>query len=625
MTRLKSKSTGGTVFNRFIWLVLLLCVVPLLAGRLKVSRIEFQGNQHFSTSTLKELLKTQEKKPFNIKLMKLDRVILTNYYTRRGFLDVWVEAEYQRHGDKVKVVFRIQEGIEYRLGSIRFRGAQLLTDQQLRRFFPLKDGQPFRQSAIEEGLNRLERYYMDHGKPYVVLQTEQERSDSLVHVRVNIQENETVYISDIDYRGLEHVKIFIIRRELEIHKGDLYSRRKIDQSQRNIYSTGLFDYVGMELEPLDSARTRVKLVINVVEKKPRWVGARFGVAYQQKTIYGGTFDVTLEFGHRNLFGTARAIAISAIPSFSYDFNKHDFINPQNQFTFTYVEPWIGYTRTPGVFQLSYYQVRPVNSADFDYLSSSFKVRHQFSDYWTAIGGVTFSKATILEPADTLDEAFYRQTSGQDLIYALNGDVIHDKRDNYLAPQEGYTFEIKTKLIYSKSRDRSTNVVTTNQFVKIVSQWSRYQAFPLRKKWVLATRIKGGSIVEFGQRQQIPLVERFFLGGASSVRGYPEMLLGPTNIDASGKPVAVGGKLMVLGNVELRIPLFWLFWGEVFTDAGNVWSENSQFRILDIKPSTGAGLALVTPLGPIRFDYAVKLRPEPGESLSEFHIGISFAF
>ena len=623
MTKLKSKLTGGTVFSTFV--LMLLLVASLFAGRLKVSRIELEGNEHFSSSTLKALLKCQEKKTFNIKLMKLDRVILTNYYSRQGFLDVWVEANYQRHGDKVKIIFQIKEGIQYRLGGIQFRGASLLTGQQLRHFIPLKDGAPFLQSAIEEGLNRIERYYLDHGKPYVIIQSEQQRVDSLVFVRVNIQENESVYIRDIAYRGLEHVKIFIIRRELEIHKGDLYSRKKIEKSQRNIYSTGLFDYVGMELEPLDSARTRVRLVINVVEKKPRWVGARFGVAYQQKTIYGGTFDVTLEFGHRNLFGTARAIAVSAIPSFSYDFNRHDFINPQNQFTLTYVEPWIGYTRTPGVFQLSYYQVRPVNAADFDYLSSSFKVRHQFSEYWQVVSGLTFSKATILEPADTLDEAFYRQTSGQDLIYALDADIIHDKRDNYLAPQDGYTFEVKSKVVYSRSRDRTTNRITTNRFLKLVTQWTRYQAFPLKKSWVLATRIKGGSIVEFGSRQQIPLLERFFLGGASSVRGYPEMLLGPTTRDASGKPVAVGGKLMVLGNVELRIPLFWLFWGEVFLDAGNVWAENSYFRVTDIKPSAGGGIALVTPLGPVRFDYGVKLLPQAGESRSEFHLGISFAF
>jgi len=83
--------------------------------------------------------------------------------------------------------------------------------------------------------------------------------------------------------------------------------------------------------------------------------------------------------------------------------------------------------------------------------------------------------------------------------------------------------------------------------------------------------------------------------------------------------------LFLSNVELRIPLFWLLIGEVFTDAGNVWGEINQFRIGSLKVSSGVGLAILTPLGPVRFDYGVKWFPEPYESRGEFHIGISFAF
>jgi outer membrane protein insertion porin family len=83
--------------------------------------------------------------------------------------------------------------------------------------------------------------------------------------------------------------------------------------------------------------------------------------------------------------------------------------------------------------------------------------------------------------------------------------------------------------------------------------------------------------------------------------------------------------MILGNLELRIPLFWLFYGEIFTDGGNVWTDFNRIKILSPKMSSGSGIAIMTPLGAIRFDYGLKWFPQRNESKGEFHIGISFAF
>lgn len=613
-------------FNRhIIWLLLLLLAGMALAGRLKVEKIAFQGNRSFSDSQLKKVLKTEEKKPFNPKLLRIDRVILTNFYMQNGFLDVWVETGFKRKGDKIEVLFKISEGRRYRLGGLRFTGMRLLTSRQLRSMFNLKNGQIYRQSAIDEGMNRIEEYYFNHGKPYVMVDASQQKEDSLIYVTIRIQENETVHIVNVDYRGLQHVKSFVIRRELEIHPGDLYSRAKIEKSQRNIYGTGLFNFVGMELQPLDSSRTRVRLMINVVEKKPRWIAARFGVAYQQETVYGGTFDLTLEFGHRNLFGTARAVSLTAIPSLAYDFRNNQIYNPKNQFSFMFVEPWIGYTRTPGIFRASYYQVRPLNSADFNYFTSSFQVRHNFQNRWQVTGGFVFSKVRVLTSADTLGAEYFQQTQGRDLIYAINANFDQDKRDNYLNPHEGFLWTNRLKFAYSDSRDNQTGEKIHNRFIKVTLQWNRYQKFPLRNGWVLASRLKWGNIFELGKHVRVPVLERYYLGGASSVRGYPEQLLGPTYVDESGVIKASGGKMMLLANVELRFPVFWLFWGELFTDAGNVWLETNDFRFSDIRSSSGGGIAILTPVGPLRFDYGLKHRPRPGESPGEFHISISFAF
>lgn len=606
-------------------LSIFLLFIPLKAKGLTVQSIIFEGNFHASENVLQNIIKTRKNKSFDNKLLRFDRILLTNYYHQKGFLDVWIEPGIKRRGENLEVIYRVNEGKQFLLGGIQVTGGKLVSNADLRKNFTTRDGQIFNRQAIENGLNIIEDWYYNHGKPYVNLIEKEIKKDSIIFVDLTVKENELVHIGVIQYVGLNKVREYVVRRELEVRLGDLYSRKKIEESQKNIYSTGLFNFVGLELQTMDTSRTKARLLVKVVEKKSRWVGFKLGVAYEQETVYGGSFDFTTEFGHRNLFGTARTIFLNIIPSLSYDFNKNDFVNPKNQFSLTYVEPWIGFTRTPGILQIAYYQVRPLHSADYDYFTSSFMARHRFSDSRELSATLTFDRVKILEN-DTLGQSYFSQTQGQDFIYSVSSSYVRDSRDNYLNPQYGSVTNATVKFAYSKSRDQNTRAITINRFLKFDVTWNRYQRFPLKRNWILASRLRTGTIAELGRRTIVPRTERFYLGGASTVRGYPEQLLGPVSYEEkTGRMQAIGGKLVVLANLELRIPLFWLLWGEVFLDGGNVFLQKEDFKLNSIKTSSGFGLAVITPFGPVRFDYGLKLRPEKNESKREFHIGISFAF
>lgn len=625
-TNSKLTLAGDIVFKKMkTVLIIILVSIQMGVASLKVEKILFEGNISFKSKDLKALLKTQEKEDFDNKLIRIDRKLVTNFYLGNGFLNVWVEAEFDRRGEKINVIFKISEDKRFLLGGIKFSGGEIFSSARLRDFVPQKDGDYFQINKIEEGLNKIEEYYYNNGKPYIEIKEDQTVQDSLIFIEINIKENETVIINKVDYLGLQQVKSFIISRELEIGKNDIYSRQKIEKSQRNIYGTGLFDYVGMQLKAIDSTRSKVNLMIKVVEKKSKWIGARFGIGYEQEIVYGGTFDFTLEFGHRNLFGTARSLFLTVTPSFSYDFDRRKVINPKNQYSLTYVEPWIGYTRTPGIFRFSFVQVRPVYSANYDFYTSSFLIKHEFENDWEVSGTAAYNQVEILE-GDSLDPDFFLLTKGQDFIYSLSSGLTRDSRDNFLNPRNGSLLDFNIRFAYSKSRDSETGQTSSNRFIRLIGEWSRYQPYRLQRKWVLASRIKAGDIFELGERSTIPVSERFFLGGASTVRGYREQLLGPVVYDENGQnPKAVGGKLIFLANIELRIPLFWLLWGEIFVDGGNVWLQPDDFRLGDIKTTMGIGAAFLTPLGPIRFDYGLKHKPEKTESNGEFHISIAFAF
>jgi len=200
----------------------LLFLVPMavFSQVLHVRSIVFKGNRSFSDHKLSKIIKTHEGEVFHTRLLKLDQMLLKNFYQLQGFLNVYVEATFRKRMDKITVIYKILEGKRYYLKSLVFHGNHIISTRRLKRFFQLREGQFYNPIKIEEGLNAIENYYLDHGKPFVSLKPNtQIIQDSLLVVTVEIQEGHTVRIKNISFEGLKWVKSFIIRRELEIHKG----------------------------------------------------------------------------------------------------------------------------------------------------------------------------------------------------------------------------------------------------------------------------------------------------------------------------------------------------------------------------------------------------------------------
>ncbi|RMF60439.1 MAG: hypothetical protein D6748_04080 [Calditrichaeota bacterium] len=635
MTKYELTLAGRLTFR----LISLVTILFLLGGgvqaksNLKVSRITFEGNKQISEKELLSILKSQKNKEFNPRFIKLDEILIRNYYQLHGFLDVQVRGTFTRNGNDINITYQINEGRRYYLKEIRFTGNELLSEEQLRKSIHLDDNAVFEQQKIDEGLNTIENYYLNHGKPYVFFnQNKVITDDSLITLNIFIQEGVTVRIAEIVFIGVEQVKRFLLFREMEIKEGDLYSREKIEISQKNLYATGLFKAVNYGVVPLPNDPSRVKLVWNLVEKKPIWMGVRFGVSYENGEYTGNvtTFDVTLEGGHRNLFGTARSISFHVVPSFYFgktvNESRRKFSNPRNEYSLTYIEPRIFGTRTPGIFNISTSRESPpITREEIKILSTSFQVNHKFQNAWSYTGLLSFQKVST--PSDSILNVV---SQGRDLIYALSLNPVKDKRDNILVPQHGYLMEFRNRFVYSESpaREDGKRITIHNTFYKFIVQWARYQPFTFKRKWTLASRLRFGGIIEVDGRnpiQKIPITERFYLGGASTIRGYQEQAIGGRD----SQDLPLGGKYVLLMNAELRIPLIWILMGELFVDSGNLWQEFSDISHFSLKVSSGLGLAILTPFGPIRFDYGVKWFPETvdgkRESRDEFHIGISFAF
>jgi len=607
------------------------------AAEKEIKKITFLNVNFEGEDELIDLIQSEKSEPLEPRLVKLDKILLTNYYRKFGFLDVEVQDSiyYNKRRRTVNLFYSVSEGQRYFYGGVRTKGNYEITSAELaKRFGNIGLYESFDESKVSEAVKQVENLYYNSGKPYVRLNVNYlYEQDSVIVVLMDIEENQTVYIHKVKYSGLKMVKKFLIRRELAFKTGDRYSRIKMEESQKNIYSTGLFKYVRFEMEPIPDQPGQTILTIMVQEKDPRWIGVHFGVAHEQEAFYGNKFELTLQGGHRNLYGNARSFSLHITPSLIYDLDQNKIHNTDNKIAFRFVEPWIFATRTPGIFNLAYEQYRPLNSGNFDLWRSSFDLKRNFYK----INQLTASLSAKF--VDLIDETAIDSTyasavqADKSTVYALTFYWKRDTRENLFNPHNSSYSDVSVAFSYSSGKNTDGDL-ESNNYILLNASWQIY--LPWRPKvrgfkrgnFTYAARLKSGMIIEPAGKGLIPIYDLFYAGGATSVRGYQEQLLGPAaEVDENGRITkAAGGKLLTIGNLEGRIPLFWLFVAEVFVDGGYVWPEISDFNIRDFKFSTGAGIALITPLGPLRLDYGYKLIPSKLDSApGAYHIGIYFAF
>jgi outer membrane protein insertion porin family len=202
-----------------------------------------------------------------------------------------------------------------------------------------------------------------------------------------------------------------------------------------------------------------------------------------------------------------------------------------------------------------------------------------------------------------------------LISSLSPAVVWDLRNDPFNPTSGSvhgaTLKQAAKLLGSEA-----------DFSKVTVQTSWF--FPLGEHSVLALSGRGGMAWPQRDTVEVPINERFYMGGGTTVRGYLQDSIGPPTVAATSGKVPTGGSSMVQLNAEARMNAAGGNGIVLFVDAGNVWVDQ-QIRFDELRSSYGAGLRYATPVGPLRLDYGQKIHRLPGESPGELHFNIGHAF
>ncbi|HSG98820.1 MAG TPA: BamA/TamA family outer membrane protein, partial [candidate division Zixibacteria bacterium] len=428
-----------------------------------------------------------------------------------------------------------------------------------------------------------------------------------------------VFIGAVTVEGGERFGAGAIKRELDIHEGKVYRRRDIQESQRHLLRSGY--YTSAQLRVLDSAdinngfdRLRPRFHVTVRESQAHYFNTRAGVLSDSLRDLVGELQVIV--GKRNFLRTRR---LEAQANGLFAFEGQVLLN--HRYRLRFVEPWFLGIRMP--LSLSGEYEPGIGSVLQPYRIQRWRFDAQ--TLWEIgrrqriIFGWQYESVKIFDiNPDELD--VFREREGISVRRKIYVSVLRDTRDDIFVPRRGTVVDTKAEY-YGDFLGGDAN------FFKLEASWSKYQ--PFIGSITRATRIKFGLAEPLGRADAVPSIDRFYIGGANGIRGFALQEL-PQPLDP-GDVFSAGAEFYVIFNQELRFPLVGKLWGSTFLDAGNGWEGLDDPRISfdGGAYSYGMGVQYLSPAGPLRLDYARRIKTKGIANVAprddRFHFTILYAF
>lgn len=600
----------------------------------KITRIDISGNTFFDDGKIKRILFSRQygffpniKNPRNVRLRRetlvRDTSAIKGLYLQQGFLAVRVSETFEPAEDSSAIIkIIISEGALFRLGALKVNGA--VPPEFGREFgYAVKDfkpGQPINPFRLRRISLQFKAIFANHGYPYarIGFRVDTSLSPDSVLVEFDLESDSLVHFGEVSVRGADLYGEHAALRELKIKPGRIYRRRDIQDSQRRLLRSGYFTTI--QLRASDSAtlgtaynRYRPDFSLALNERNAHFVNVRAGVAPDSIRDFVSEFQIGI--GKRNVFETRRletnvngVFAFEGRAVLSYSFGARFF------------EPWFLGFKVPLSLSAEFEpgvksQVQPFRvqrwRIDLETIWKS-DIRRRF------VTGAQYENVDIfsVDSSATFDP---RDLAGITIRRRLFAAYRRDTKDDIFVPKRGTVVEGKL--------DYFGGILGGDvNFFRIEASWSKFQ--PFWKSIVRATRIKFGLAEPLGSGDGVPSIDRFFIGGASTIRGFSARELGPGG--GSGE-FSEGAEFYVIFNQELRFPLYKRFWGELFFDAGNGWRglDDPNISFDGAAYSYGLGVQYHSPAGPLRLDYARRIRTQGIANISgpdnRLHFTILYAF
>ncbi len=634
-----------------------------------VRRITFIGNEHVSDSELRAVMQTGQGSFFDFgsggsyrqDAFERDVLMLSALYYDKGYMSVQIGTPRvmltpDREGIEITLV--IHEGPRFKIRQLKIYERDndgnevepIGGRRALRQMVHAHSGDWFNRADIVKDLQAVRTLYRDHG--YYSVEADPETEIDAVHREVDIvipiRRGPLTRVERIEVKGNTKTRDKVLRREMEIEEGQLYSETKVEDSKRRMTALGYFERVDVTTEQ-GSAPDKVVIYFEVAERPTGTfqVGAGFSSVEN--------FIATAQVQQANLFGNGTSLALQAQVSslrqiislryFEPYFLDSDWSYSAELFDQLYVFPDFARRSLGGSLTYGYALVQPwlrlslTGTAEYDSVDTS--------------STNTFFFGSSAGFANVFQRLPLANLFNDGRTFSLRPALIYDTRDNRLFPSAGVYLQVSTEWA-------NKAIASEIQFLR--HRFTGRFYYPLGGQtgqpgsgFVLKANTEIGFITS-PDAAGVPIFQRFFLGGILDVRGYRLRTIGPRlplnqTLDVNAPPIAnganIGGNLEAYGNLELEFPIIDKVGirGVVFYDMGNAWNTEDQFckttpapqfdsvvspcfkanALTYLRTSTGFGIRWFSPLGPLRFEWGFPLMPLPYEEsyVFEFTIGNFF--
>lgn len=567
--------------------------------RVRVSSIGFTGTR-LPQDSLKQVMALKENGNYNPDLIGKDQDLLREFFGALGYLEAVVrkiEVKTSENKTAIDLLVVIEEGEKTVISSMNVTGVDAETAEQLKKVAGIKTGDPYNEVDISDARFRILEHYTGLGFASVDVAVQRQIEGHRASVYFAVSEGKKLFLGRTVIIGNRRTRYPIIRRELLHKEGQPFNLGLFAEERQRLYKLGLFNDV--QIEPVETDGDRSDVLVRVQEGNAGSV--EFGAGYAEYEKFRGFFEVS----YRNLWGMNREGLVRAEVS-----------SLEKRYLLQYNEPWAFGTQLPLRVYFQYNDKREINV-------SAKETLYHLTRY-TLTAGIErklssvmksefFYEFSLVKTADVApDVVLTKEDTGTLAIGSVKPVIIYDTRDNPFEPEKGVLAGASLKFA-------SVFLLSETNFAKLEVYGSRFQK--LARDVVLALSARGGVAYHLGATQELPLVERFFLGGRSTVRGFDQDTLGPKGSD--GNPT--GGNVFLMGNIELRTSVGKGLGIVPFIDVGNVWVNMNKVVMSDMRYTAGLGLRYRTPVGPLRVDYGMKLNREPGESKGALHFSVGHAF
>jgi len=582
--------------------------------KLVVRRITFEGNASIPEKELRKALQTKTSNilSFFTKDGRLlptqlaeDEQAVRTFYQNRGFADVQIlDVRTVPMGDRgVELIFTINEGIQYRVNSIKIEGSAAFPAEDIRAQLQMVEGELYTPEGMGNDLQAIRDFYGRVG--YVDMITLPEvnpAGEGLVDITYRIDEGIQSYVNLVNVQGNARTQDRVIRRELALRPGDVFDTTLLDISRSRLQGLNYFERV--ETVPQDTIIPGRK-DLNVIVEEKRTGSFNFGVGFSTIDSLVGFAEVQqTNFDLLNwprFTGGGQRFRARA----QYGIRRRDFL-------ISLTEPWfLGYRLSFG--GELFYRDANFLSAVYDQANygAALQMRRAITPWLSAEAEYKLEGIRIFNVDEDDVGEFIQSQAGTYTRSALSGGLELNTRDDIFLTRSGWQVELGGIVAGLGGDVRNYN---------ISFEASRWISLPF--DMILLLKAELATVDNYGGDEEVPIFDRLYLGGANNMRGFQFRDVGPK--DEFGNPI--GGQSLYYVTADLTFPIIDRIRGAVFLDVGQVNADAWDFSFDNYNADFGFGLWLNLPIGPIRMDYGIPIQADQfNDSSGQFNINVGYQF